>query len=49
MELDVRGERLELMTLVRGLEALDQPSRVTLMTASGYVARGSPLRSAGVA
>ena len=26
--------------IVRGLEALDQPSRVTLFTASRYVARG---------
>lgn len=34
------GDRLELLAIVRGLEALDQPSRVTLFTASRYVARG---------
>ncbi|MEX0938064.1 MAG: RNase H family protein [Pirellulales bacterium] len=34
------GERLELLALVRGLEALDQPSRVTLVTESRYVSRG---------
>ena len=33
-------ERLDLLAVVRGLEALDQPSRVTLVTASGYVHRG---------
>ena len=36
----LRGERLELLTAIRGLEALDQPSRVTLVTTSRYVARG---------
>jgi ribonuclease HI len=35
-----RGDRLELLALVRGLEALDQPSRVTLLTRSPYVERG---------
>ena len=40
VEPDVRGERLELLTVVRGLEALDQPSRVTLMTPSPYVREG---------
>jgi ribonuclease HI len=40
VEPDVRGERLELLTVVRGLEALDQPSRVTVVTASRYVRRG---------
>lgn len=40
VEPDVRGERLELLAAVRGLEALDQPSRVTLVTPSGYVRRG---------
>jgi ribonuclease HI len=35
-----RGERLELLSVVRGLEALDQPSRVTLITPSRYVRRG---------
>ena len=40
VEPDARGERLELLTVVRGLEALDQPSRVTLMTPSAYVRQG---------
>jgi len=39
-EPDVRGERLELLAVVRGLEALGQPSRVTLLTGSRYVSRG---------
>jgi len=34
------GERLELLAVVRGLEALNQPSRVTLVTPSRYVTRG---------
>jgi ribonuclease HI len=34
------GERLELLAVVRGLEALDQPSRITLVTSSRYVRRG---------
>jgi ribonuclease HI len=34
------GERLELLAVVRGLEALEQPSRVTLVTPSKYVNRG---------
>jgi len=33
-------ERLELLAVVRGLEALDEPSRVTLVTKSRYVSRG---------
>jgi ribonuclease HI len=33
-------ERLALLAVVRGLEALDQPSRVTLLTTSRYVRRG---------
>lgn len=36
----LQGQRLELLSVVRGLEALDQPSRVTLMTASKYVREG---------
>ena len=36
----VQGERLELLALIRGLEALDQPSRVTLVTSSRGVSRG---------
>jgi ribonuclease HI len=39
-EPDIRGERLELLAVVRGLEALDQPSKVTLVTPSRYVSRG---------
>jgi ribonuclease HI len=34
------GQRLDLLAVVRGLEALDQPSRVTLVTSSSYVSRG---------
>ena len=34
------NERLELLAVVRGLEALDGPSRVTLVTKSRYVSRG---------
>jgi len=40
VEPDVRGQRLELLTIVRGLEALGQPSRVTLRTASVHVREG---------
>lgn len=39
-EPDAELERLELLAVVRGLEALNQPSRVTLLTASRYVSRG---------
>lgn len=39
-ECDAQGERLELLAVVRGLEALDQPSKVTLVTPSRYVTRG---------
>lgn len=39
-EPEVAGERLELLTVVRGLEALDQPACVTLVTRSRYVNRG---------
>jgi len=39
-EPDVHGERLELLAVVRGLEALPEPSRVTLVTPSRYVNRG---------
>ncbi|MBI3837484.1 MAG: hypothetical protein HY288_06080 [Planctomycetia bacterium] len=39
-EPNARGERLELLAVVRGLEALAQPSRVTLVTPSKYVNRG---------
>ena len=37
---DARGARLELLSVVRGLEAVDQPARVTLITPSRYVRRG---------
>jgi ribonuclease HI len=33
-------ERLELLAIVRGLEALEQPSRVTLMSGSRHLRRG---------
>ena len=36
----VRGERLDLLTVVRALESLDQPSEVTIMTSSRYVFQG---------
>ncbi len=39
-ELDSRRSRLELLAVVRGLEAIDRPSRVTLLTRSHYVSRG---------
>ncbi len=40
IEPDARGDRLELLAIVRGLEALDRPCRVTLMTGSLYVREG---------
>ena len=40
IEPEARGERLELLVVVRGLEALEQPSRVTLVTASRFVREG---------
>jgi ribonuclease HI len=39
-EPNVHGERLELLAVVRGLEALPEPARVTLVTPSRYVNRG---------
>lgn len=39
-EIDAHGERLELLAVVRGLEALPEPARVTLQTPSQYVRRG---------
>lgn len=36
----VRGARLELLTLVRGLEALDQPSAVVVFGCSRYLRHG---------
>lgn len=40
VEPDLKTTRLELLAVVRGLEALDGPSRVTLITGSRYVSRG---------
>jgi len=39
-EFESDQERLDLIAVVRGLEALDQPSRVTLVTSSSYVNHG---------
>jgi len=39
-EPEAKGERLELLAVVRGLEALPRPARVTLVTPSKYVNRG---------
>jgi len=39
-ELLAAPERAALLAVVRGLEALEQPSRVTLVTTSRYVSRG---------
>lgn len=39
-EAEAGRERLELLAVVRGLEALGQPSRVTLVTGSRYVQSG---------
>lgn len=40
VEPDVWGERLDLLTIIRALEALDQPSRVTLVGCTRYVEQG---------
>ncbi len=40
VEPDIWGERLDLLTVVRGLESLDQPSRVTLVGCTRYVEQG---------
>ena len=39
-EPEVQGERLKLLAVVRGLEALEQPSKVTLITPSRFIGRG---------
>jgi ribonuclease HI len=39
-EPDTWGERLHLLTVVRALESLDQPSRVTLISCTRYVEQG---------
>lgn len=38
-EADVWGERLDLLALVRGLESLDQPSKLTLITSSALIGK----------
>lgn len=40
VEPDVRGERLGLLTVVRALESLDQPSQVTVVGCCPYVRQG---------
>lgn len=40
VESDADGMRLSLLAVVRGLEALDGPSRVTLLVANRFVRRG---------
>ena len=40
VEPDIWGERLDLLTVVRALESLDQPSRVTLIGCTRYVEQG---------
>lgn len=40
IEPGLAGPRLELLAAVRGLEAIEQPARVTLLTSSAYVRRG---------
>ncbi|MBI1899739.1 MAG: hypothetical protein HYS13_01335 [Planctomycetia bacterium] len=40
LEPEDRGERLELLAVLRGLESIDQPSHVTVFTPSRYVRRG---------
>lgn len=40
VEPEVRGDRLDLLTTVRGLEALDEPARVMLVGCSPYVRQG---------
>lgn len=40
LEPGIYGERLQLLAVVRGLERLEQPSLVTLVTPSKYVGRG---------
>jgi ribonuclease HI len=39
-EPNLSGERLDLLTVVRALESLDQPSRVTLVECSDYIWKG---------
>jgi ribonuclease HI len=39
-EPDIPSERLDLLTVVRALESLDQPSRVTIVECSDYIWKG---------
>lgn len=36
----VSVERMQLLSIIRGLEAIDQPAQVTIVTSSQYVSRG---------
>jgi ribonuclease HI len=38
-EIDVWGERLQLLSVVRGVEALEEAAKITLITSSQYVGR----------
>jgi len=40
VEPKVRGDRLDLLTLVRALESLDQPSQIALVGCSRYIRQG---------
>ena len=40
VEPGLHGQRLELLTVIRALESLDQPSQVTLMGCSEYIRHG---------
>ena len=40
VEPKIRGDRLDLLTVVRALESLDQPSQVTLIGCSPYIRQG---------
>lgn len=40
VEPGINGERLDLLTMVRALESLDQPSRVTMMSCPQYIRQG---------
>lgn len=39
-ESGIGGERLQLLAVVRGLEAIPEPARVTLLTSSRHIGRG---------
>ena len=49
VESGLTGSRAELLALVRGLEAIDQPGHVQHFTASGYLSRGVRPRFSSVA